>query len=658
MKTIKKIAAILLSITMVAVPSVFPAEAYSSKAETQEIAPTPLTSLTLKAFKKTTPKISLSDNSGNDYYYYSYYTKAITWQPINHAMIYYIYQKNEKGKFAQVATTFDTSYYPNNEGVYAIRAVSFDFSDKIAYSRYSNEVTVDYPDYYLDNDYYEEEAVEEEKVADDEGYTTASASINAVASISPMPTASYDYNTEEYTSSNESGYKSVVNNPLSTFSADVYTASYANLRRLINDGSAIPEDAVRIEEMLNYFDYSSYKEPTGNKPFSINTELSDCPWNKNSKLLMVGINGKDIPQAEIPASNLVFLVDTSGSMYSSDKLELVKKCFNILTKQLTSKDRISIVTYSGFEKVILQGAKGNQIKTVSTLTKNLVADGCTNGESGIQTAYAIAQKYYIKGGNNRIILATDGDLNVGISDPDELKALVEEKRQSGINLSVLGFGTGNIKDDNMEVLADNGNGSYHYIDSPTEAWKVLSEERTSTLFTIAKDVKLQVEFNSQYVKGYRLIGYDNRRLENDDFTDDTKDAGDIGAGCTVTALYEIVPADSKTNINSSDLKYQTSSGVSNGEWLTVNVRYKDPDGTTSQLISKTVNGKSYSSEMSSDMKFACAVTEFGLILKNSDYKGTSSIDSVKNLLKSSKVSADSYKKEFSTLVELYDVNNA
>ena len=658
MKTIKKIAAILLSITMVAVPSVFPAEAYSSKAETQEIAPTPLTSLTLKAFKKTTPKISLSDNSGNDYYYYSYYTKAITWQPINHAMIYYIYQKNEKGKFAQVATTFDTSYYPNNEGVYAIRAVSFDFSDKIAYSRYSNEVTVDYPDYYLDNDYYEEEAVEEEKVADDEGYTTASASINAVASISPMPTASYDYNTEEYTSSNESGYKSVVNNPLSTFSADVDTASYANLRRLINDGSAIPEDAVRIEEMLNYFDYSSYKEPTGNKPFSINTELSDCPWNKNSKLLMVGINGKDIPQAEIPASNLVFLVDTSGSMYSSDKLELVKKCFNILTKQLTSKDRISIVTYSGFEKVILQGAKGNQIKTVSTLTKNLVADGCTNGESGIQTAYAIAQKYYIKGGNNRIILATDGDLNVGISDPDELKALVEEKRQSGINLSVLGFGTGNIKDDNMEVLADNGNGSYHYIDSPTEAWKVLSEERTSTLFTIAKDVKLQVEFNSQYVKGYRLIGYDNRRLENDDFTDDTKDAGDIGAGCTVTALYEIVPADSKTNINSSDLKYQTSSGVSNGEWLTVNVRYKDPDGTTSQLISKTVNGKSYSSEMSSDMKFACAVTEFGLILKNSDYKGTSSIDSVKNLLKSSKVSADSYKKEFSTLVELYDVNNA
>ncbi len=458
-----------------------------------------------------------------------------------------------------------------------------------------------------------------------------------------------DWNTEEYNAIKENSYMSVAANPLSTFSIDVDTASYTNLRRMINEGDYIDTDAIRIEEMINYFSYD-YPAPRAGEPFSVTTEISDCPWNDETKLLLVGLQAEEIDLSERTPMNIVFLIDVSGSMNSADKLPLVQKAFTLLTENLTPQDRVSIVTYAGSDRVVLEGADGNNQAEILEAINNLEAGGSTAGADGINTAYRIAEKYFISGGNNRIVLATDGDLNVGISSESELTKLVEKKRESGVYLSVLGFGTGNIKDNKMEALADNGNGNYAYIDSVLEARKVLVEEMGGTLFTVAKDVKLQLEFNPAYVKGYRLIGYENRMLAAEDFEDDTKDAGEIGAGHSVTAIYELVAVDSPMNLSTSDLKYSETSGEENGEMLTVSIRYKEPDGDTSKLLEYPVAESAYSSVMSENLAFASAVAQFGLVLRDSEYKGTATYASIISQLSGFDFSSDSYKAEFLSLV--------
>ena len=459
-------------------------------------------------------------------------------------------------------------------------------------------------------------------------------------------------NDEEYNYIKENGYTAVSSAPLSTFSADVDTASYTNVRRMIDDGMDVPPDAVRIEEFINYFDYD-YTDPADGEPFAVHTELSDCPWNDETELLMVGINTKgfDAVLDERPAMNLVFLIDVSGSMYDDNKLPLVQKSFSMLTDNLTAADRVSIVTYAGSDEVVLEGADGNDRKKILRAINDLEAGGSTAGAAGINTAYDIAQKYFIDGGNNRVILATDGDLNVGLSSESELTRLIEEKRESGVFLSVLGFGTGNYKDNRLEALADYGNGNYSYIDSEKEAKKVLVDEMSGTLFTVAKDVKFQLEFNPANVKGYRLIGYENRVMAAEDFNDDTKDAGEIGAGHSVTVLYEIVPADSKMELGESELKYASDSeGVMGDELLTVNIRYKEPEGSESKLLTYPVNKSLYSDKMSADMNFASCVAEFGMLLRNSRYIGDITYKDVSAQLSKYDYSDDDYKDEFIYLV--------
>ena len=459
-------------------------------------------------------------------------------------------------------------------------------------------------------------------------------------------------NDEEYNYIKENGYTAVSSAPLSTFSADVDTASYTNVRRMIDDGMDVPPEAVRIEEFINYFDYD-YTDPADGEPFAVHTELSDCPWNDETELLMVGINTKgfDAVLDERPAMNLVFLIDVSGSMYDDNKLPLVQKSFSMLTDNLTAADRVSIVTYAGSDEVVLEGADGNDRKKILRAINDLEAGGSTAGAAGINTAYDIAQKYFIDGGNNRVILATDGDLNVGLSSESELTRLIEEKRESGVFLSVLGFGTGNYKDNRLEALADYGNGNYSYIDSEKEAKKVLVDEMSGTLFTVAKDVKFQLEFNPANVKGYRLIGYENRVMAAEDFNDDTKDAGEIGAGHSVTVLYEIVPADSKMELGESELKYASDSeGVMGDELLTVNIRYKEPEGSESKLLTYPVNKSLYSDKMSADMNFASCVAEFGMLLRNSRYIGDVTYKDVSAQLSKYDYSDDDYKDEFIYLV--------
>ncbi len=459
-------------------------------------------------------------------------------------------------------------------------------------------------------------------------------------------------NDEEYNYIKENGYTAVSSAPLSTFSADVDTASYTNVRRMIDDGMDVPPDAVRIEEFINYFDYD-YTDPADGEPFAVHTELSDCPWNDETELLMVGINTKgfDAVLDERPAMNLVFLIDVSGSMYDDNKLPLVQKSFSMLTDNLTAADRVSIVTYAGSDEVVLEGADGNDRKKILRAINDLEAGGSTAGAAGINTAYDIAQKYFIDGGNNRVILATDGDLNVGLSSESELTRLIEEKRESGVFLSVLGFGTGNYKDNRLEALADYGNGNYSYIDSEKEAKKVLVDEMSGTLFTVAKDVKFQLEFNPANVKGYRLIGYENRVMAAEDFNDDTKDAGEIGAGHSVTVLYEIVPADSKMELGESELKYASDSeDVMGDELLTVNIRYKEPEGSESKLLTYPVNKSLYSDKMSADMNFASCVAEFGMLLRNSRYIGDVTYKDVSAQLSKYDYSDDDYKDEFIYLV--------
>lgn len=474
-----------------------------------------------------------------------------------------------------------------------------------------------------------------------------------------MPEEGYeelDWNTEEYSALEEQGFQSVANSPLSTFSADVDTAAYSNIRRMIQDGYSIdqiPKGTVRIEEMLNYFSYD-YALPGDQEPFGVTTVLGDCPWNEDAKLLQIGLKTQKIDFSEAPASNLVFLLDVSGSMYTDDKLPLLQKSFSMLVDELTAKDKISIVTYASSDKVVLEGESGDHKKTITDAINNLKAGGATNGADGIGTAYRLAEQYFIEGGNNRVILATDGDLNVGVSSESDLKDLVTQKKKSGVFLSVLGFGTGNIKDNKMEALADNGNGNYAYIDSLNEAKKVLVEEMGANFVTVAKDVKLQVEFNPAYVKGYRLLGYENRELATEDFDNDKKDAGEIGAGHMVTALYEIIPVSSEQVVSGTELKYQDNrgnKGIANGEWMNLKIRYKEPDGDESILKEYPVAEDCYLEEPTEDFYFAAAVAEFGLLLRDSEYKGDASFENVRNLLKKVDTDSDDYKDEFVYLVK-------
>lgn len=460
-----------------------------------------------------------------------------------------------------------------------------------------------------------------------------------------------EFNTEEYNAQKEKGFAKASVTPLSTFSADVDTASYSNLRRMIEDGYSledIPKGAVRIEEILNYFDYD-YNLPKGEEPFGVTTQIGDCPWQEEHKLLAIGLKSEAIDFSESNGANLVFLLDVSGSMNASDKLPLLQRAFGMLAENLTEKDRVSIVTYAGEDSVLLEGETGDHTEQIMEVLDSLSASGSTNGGRGIQTAYEIAEEYFIEGGNNRIILATDGDLNVGQTSEGELTELVEEKRESGVYLTVLGFGTGNIKDNKMEALADHGNGNYAYIDSVQEAKKVLVEEMGATLVTVAKDVKLQVEFNPEKVREYRLIGYENRMLDAQDFEDDKKDAGEIGAGHTVTALYEIVPV-KDGEVAENSLKYSQTVTTGSEEWLTINIRYKEPDQEESILLQYPVDDSSYAEKPSTDWQFAAAAAEFGLVVTDSDYKGTGSLEHVKSVLKGLDIEDDEYKDEFYDLV--------
>ncbi len=464
-----------------------------------------------------------------------------------------------------------------------------------------------------------------------------------------------DWNTEEYKHINENGWKAVNVSPFSTFAADVDTASYANLRRMINNGQRIPEDAVRIEELVNYFKYD-YKAPSNDEPFSITTEMAPCPWNDKTQLLMVGIKAKDIDMSQRKPSNLVFLVDVSGSMEGDDRLGLVQKSFKMLTEELNQDDRISLVTYASGNKVVFEGLSGANKTEIRDYVENLFAGGGTNGSAGIQTAYEIAEKYFIEGGNNRIILATDGDLNIGITDEGSLTRLVQGKAKSGVFLSVLGFGWGNISDSRMEALADNGNGNYNYIDSMNEAKKVLIDEMGGTLFTVAKDVKIQLEFNPAEIKGYRLIGYENRTMAAEDFNDDKKDGGEIGAGHTVTALYEVALKDSEQEIPEVESKYtaKTSDDTdsTSSEYLTVNIRYKEPDGDTSSLITRPVDSLSYTDTMSENLSWAAGVAQAGMLIRKSEYAGTSTLEDVISRLSGlNSTKEDEYRKEFCEMLE-------
>ena len=460
-------------------------------------------------------------------------------------------------------------------------------------------------------------------------------------------------NNEVYDRIVENSFKTVLTDPLSTFSIDVDTASYTNVRRMLNDGQLPPADAVRIEEMINYFTYD-YPRPTGEHPFSVYSEIAPAPWNTDHQLVHIGLSGKAIPTENLPSSNLVFLLDVSGSMNYGNKLPLLKRAFRLLVEQLDETDRVSIVVYAGAAGVVLEPTPGNENTSIIRALDKLNAGGSTAGGQGIELAYQMAEKHFIKGGNNRVILATDGDFNVGPSSDTELTRIIEQKREKGVFLTVLGFGSGNYRDNKMEKLANQGNGNFAYIDNIREARKVLVEEMAGTLLTIAKDVKLQLEFNPAKVKSYRLIGYENRMLANEDFTDDKKDAGELGAGLRVTALYEIVPADGSQN--EQPLKYQTSEltdKANSNDTLTVKLRYKQPDSDTSQPFQYVVDQPWKTLDASSDdFRFAASVAEFGLLLRDSQYKGNASFDQVLTLGKQAKGKDDEgYRAEFLHLVE-------
>jgi Ca-activated chloride channel homolog len=470
-------------------------------------------------------------------------------------------------------------------------------------------------------------------------------------SYNPYP----EYNTENegYTETVENPFESPATKPLSTFSIDVDNAAYTNIRRMINNGEKIPSAAVRVEEMINFFKYN-YPQPSGNQPFSINTVLSDCPWNSQHQLLKIGLQGKIIQNKNLPASNFVFLIDVSGSMDEANKLPLLKESMEVLVQELRPEDKISIVVYAGAAGVVLESVSGDKKSKIMDAFDDLQAGGSTAGGEGIDLAYQLAADNFIKGGNNRVILATDGDFNVGVSSENELQKLIEQKRKSGIFLTCLGFGTGNLQDNVMEVLADKGNGNYAYIDNIQEANRFLGKEFKGSMFAIAKDVKIQIEFNPKQIQSYRLIGYENRKLNEEDFKNDQIDAGELGSGHTVTALYEIIPNGAESSYSPTKLKYTPTKTVDNpsDELATIKFRYKKPNEETSNEIVKTIpNSKINFEAVSEDFKFASSVAWFGLKLKDSKYINNKDSDSIKRLAKKSIADdEDGYRSEFIRLV--------
>jgi Ca-activated chloride channel family protein len=467
-----------------------------------------------------------------------------------------------------------------------------------------------------------------------------------------------NYEREGYDAIVENRFLKVTDNPLSTFSIDVDAASYSNIRRMLNAGNMPPAGAVRIEEMINYFQYE-YPQPENGNPFSINTEISECPWNNSHRLVMIGLQGKKISSENLPPANLVFLVDVSGSMMDANKLPLVKQSLKLLADQLRPQDKVAMVVYAGNAGLVLPSVSGEERGKIKDAIEQLEAGGSTAGGAGIQLAYKVAKDNFFKNGNNRVILCTDGDFNVGASSDAALEQMIEEERKSGVFLTVLGYGTGNYQDAKMQKLADKGNGNHGYIDNFQEARKVLVNEFGGTLFTIAKDVKLQVEFNPAKVQAYRLIGYENRLLNKEDFNNDLKDAGELGSGHTVTALYEVIPVGVKSNFTESvdKLKYQKELQANKqdetDEVMTIKFRYKKPNEDNSKLIEHPVIDRAIPVQKTSDnFRFAAAVAQFGMLLRNSEFKQTSTYNNAWKLAKSSLgEDREGYRSEFLRMVK-------
>lgn len=466
-------------------------------------------------------------------------------------------------------------------------------------------------------------------------------------------------NTEEYDAINENIFHGALHNPLSTFSIDVDAASYSNVRRFINNGQRPPKDAVRIEELVNYFSYD-YAQPKGDDPFAVHTEISTAPWNSKHKLVSIGLQGKKIPTDNLPASNLVFLIDVSGSMSDVNKLPLLKSSLKMLVEELRPQDHVAIVVYAGAAGLVLEPTSGANKKKIIEALDRLEAGGSTAGGAGINLAYAVAKEHFKSEGNNRIILATDGDFNVGVSSNASMEELIEEKRKEGVFLTVLGYGMGNYKDSKMEILADKGNGNYAYIDNITEARKVLVNEFGGTLFTVAKDVKLQIEFNPAKVKAYRLIGYENRMLKSEDFNNDKKDAGELGSGHTVTALYEIIPIGVESDFYKIDeLKYQTTTvepkATQSNELMTIKLRYKQPQGNDSKLIVHPLIDANKSLDATSDnFRWSASVAAFGMLLRESEYVGSFTYDDVVEMAQTARgKDTEGYRIEFINMVKSF-----
>ncbi len=470
-------------------------------------------------------------------------------------------------------------------------------------------------------------------------------------SYAPAPA----YNTEDYSPINENIFHATTDQPLSTFSIDVDRASYSNVRRFLNQGMMPEPDAVRVEEMINYFDYQ-YKAPEGKDPVAIYTDMAICPWNTKHQLVRVALKSKQMDTRNLPASNLVFLIDVSGSMFGENRLPLVKRAFAVLTEQLRPEDKVAIVVYAGAAGVVLPATSGSNKQKILAALEQLEAGGSTAGGEGIKMAYSIAGELHSKNSNTRVILATDGDFNVGVSSDGELTRMIEKEREKGISLSVLGFGMGNYKDNKLELLADKGNGNYAYIDNFEEARRTFVTEFGGTIFTVAKDVKLQVEFNPQFVQSYRLVGYENRLLANEDFNNDKKDAGDMGMGHTVTALYEIIPSGQKGETANwvDPLKYQQGKVIGNkSEVLTVKLRYKQPAGDRSSLMEKVLPYSNQEiTDAPEDFRMAASVAAFGQLLRHSAFKGTATYDQVLSWAGNSRgTDAEGYRAEFIQLVK-------
>ncbi len=550
-----------------------------------------------------------------------------------------------------------------NDGIYSISIKSSNYQ-----SYESKKITLSgNADYKLNINLNPGEKLYNKKDEDRYRYVKPSGGINVKSSAAyeysnysgqPVMYNSYDdsyinYNTETYDYISENTFKKVIDHPLSTFSIDVDKAAYANVRRFLNNSQMPYKDAVRIEEMINYFDYN-YPKPKGNDAFSTYLELGTCPWNSKNQLLLIGIQGKTIDEDNLPPNNLVFLIDVSGSMAPENRLPLLKKSFRILVDKLRSQDKVAIVVYAGAAGLVLPSTTGNEKEKILSAIDRLNAGGSTAGGEGIRLAYQIAEENFIPNANNRIILASDGDFNVGISSTSELERFIESKRDLGIYLTILGFGIGNYKDSRFETLSNKGNGNYFYIDNILEAKKVFDHELWGTLFTIANDVKIQIEFNPAKIKEYRLIGYENRLLNKEDFNNDKKDAGDIGCGHSVTALYELVPTDGiSTDSDVDPLNYQSLQIKNSSDLMTLKIRYKIPGEQTSKLITSKITEKDIKSKNFSDkFLFASAVAEFGMLLRDSEFKGSSTYESVLELANKANLKDNyGYINEFKGLVE-------